>query len=144
MLEIHRAIALQDHLPGFAAWLGWVILVIEIFAVAILLVGLARFAWGYLGSELAGSDMVARTTRANLGRIVLARYILMALEVFIVADLLMTLLSASLQSLLFLALLVLVRSVISWFLEHEIRSLQAEARAEGDGPACASGSEGGR
>ena len=128
MMDTHRAIVLQDHLPGFAGWLGWVILVIELFAVAILLVGLARFAWGYLRSELAGSDMIARTTRANLGRIVLARYILMALEVFIVADLLMTLLSASLESLMFLALLVLVRSVISWFLEHEISKLTAEAR----------------
>jgi len=129
MPEIHRAIVLQDHLPGFAHWLGWAILGIELFAVVILFVGLARFAWGYLGSELAGSDMMARTTRANLGRIVLARYILMALEVFIVADLLMTLLSASLQSLLFLAVLVLVRSAISYFLEQEIRSIRAENRS---------------
>lgn len=131
MLDIHRAIVLQDHLPGFAAWLGWSILAIEMFAVAILFVGLARFAWGYLGSELAGSNMLAHTTRANLGRIVLARYILMALEVFIVADLLMTLLSASLDSLLFLALLVLVRSAISYFLEQEIRNIRAENEANG-------------
>jgi len=126
MFDTHRAIVMQDHLPGFAQGLGWAILGIELFAVVILFVGLTRFAWGYLGSELAGSDMVARDTRANLGRIVLARYILMALEVFIVADLLMTLLSASLQSLLFLALLVLVRSVISYFLEHEIRNIRNE------------------
>ncbi len=126
MFETHRAIVIGDHLPGLAEWLGWAVMVIELFAVVILFVGLARFAWGYLQSELAGSDMVARTTRANLGRIVLARYILMALEVFIVADILMTLLSASLQSLLFLALLVLVRSVISYFLEQEIQHIRAE------------------
>lgn len=126
MLDSHRAIVLQDHLPGLAGWLAWAVLVIELFAVAILFVGLVRFAWGYVRSELAGSDMIARTTRANLGRIVLARYILMALEVFIVADLLMTLLTASLQSLLFLALLVLVRSVISYFLEQEIRNIRAD------------------
>ncbi len=126
MFDTHRAIAIGDHLPLLAGWLGWAVLVIELFAVVILFVGLARFAKGYLSSEFAGSDMVARTTRANLGRIVLARYILMALEVFIVADILMTLLSASLESLLFLALLVLIRSVISYFLEHEIQQIRNE------------------
>ena len=126
MLETHRAIVMQDHLPGFADWLGWAVLVIELLAVAILFIGLARFVWACVGSELSGRSVMARDSRANLGRIELARYILMALEVFIVADLLMTLLSASLSSLLFLALLVLVRSVISWFLEHEIRAIRAE------------------
>lgn len=126
MLDTHRAIAIGDHLPGLVFWLEWAVTLIELFAVAILLVGLARFSWGYFSSELAGSSMVKRTTRANLGRIVLARYILMALEVFIVADILMTLLSASLASLLFLALLVLIRSVISYFLEHEIKAIKAE------------------
>lgn len=126
MFDTHRAIVMQDHMPRFAEWLGWAIVGIELIAVAILFVGLARFLWGYLASEVLRAPMVARDSRANLARIVLARYILMALEVFIVADLLMTLLSASLQSLLFLALLVLVRSVISYFLEHELREIRAE------------------
>ena len=126
MLETHRAIVMQDHLPGLAEWLGWAVLVIELVAVAILFIGLARFLRAYVASEMSGAAIIKRDSRANLARIELARYILMALEVFIVADLLMTLLSASLQSLMFLALLVLVRSVISWFLEHEIRAIRAE------------------
>ena len=126
MFESHRAIVIGDHLPRLAEGLGWAVLVIEIFAVVILFVGLVRFVAGYLRSEFAGHDMVARTTHANLGRVALARHILMALEVFIVADILMTLLSASLASLLFLAVLVLVRSVISFMLEHEIQQIEAE------------------
>lgn len=126
MPESHRAIVMQDHLPGLAEWLGWAVLVIELVAVAILFIGLARFLRAYVASEMSGAAIIKRDSRANLARIELARYILMALEVFIVADLLMTLLSASLQSLMFLALLVLVRSVISWFLEHEIRAIRAE------------------
>ncbi len=122
----HRAVVMEDHLPIFAEWLERLIIVIELLAVLLLVVGLMRFLWDYVASELTRDDMVARVSRANLGRIVLARYILMALEVFIVADILATLLSASFASLLFLALLVLVRSVISHFLEAEIRSIREE------------------
>ena len=126
MIEMHRAIALQEHFPLLATGLGWAILVIELFAAAILFIGLARFVWCYVGSEIAGRSVVERTSRANIGRIMLARYILMALEVFIVADLLMTLLSLSLQSLMFLGLLVLIRSIVSYFLEHEMRAIRED------------------
>lgn len=130
ILEIQRSIVIGDHLPRLAGWLAWVVVVVELFAVAILVIGLVRFGYEYVRSELGGHDMVARKTSANLARVVLARYILMALEVFIVADILMTLLSASFSDLLFLGFLVLVRSVISYFLEHEIRQIEAEDRRE--------------
>ncbi|HHX89195.1 MAG TPA: DUF1622 domain-containing protein [Paracoccus sp.] len=126
MNDSTRAVALDNHFPALGKGLEWAVTVIELFAVVILFIGLARFAWSYLRSELSGSDMVARTTSANLGRITLARYILMALEVFIVADILMAVVSASLQSLLFLALLVVIRSVISYFLEREMRHIQIQ------------------
>ncbi len=129
-LAQHRAVVIEDHLPVFAAVLERAIVAIELFAVLLLFVGLAKFVWDYLASELTRADMVTRSSRANLGRIVPARYILMALEVFIVADILATVLSASFASLLFLALLVLVRSVISHFLENEIRSIRAEEQAK--------------
>ena len=126
MLEAQRAIVLQDHLPALADALGWVILAIELFGALILLVGLGRFLAAYIGSELAGPTGVERHSRANVGRILLARYILMALEVFIVADLLMVLLSMSMTNLLFLGLLVLIRSVVSWFLEHELKAIRED------------------
>ena len=128
MMEVHRAIVLQEHLPALAEGLAWVILAIELFGALILFMGLGRFVLAYLGSELAGGSGPERHSRANLGRILLARYILMALEVFIVADLLMILLSMSMQSLLFLGLLVLIRSVVSYFLEHELRAIREEGR----------------
>ncbi len=126
MMEAQRAIVLQDHLPALADALGWVILAIELFGALILLVGLARFIAAYVGSELAGPTGVERHSRANVGRILLARYILMALEVFIVADLLMVLLSMSMTNLLFLGLLVLIRSVVSYFLEHELKAIRED------------------
>ena len=125
-LDAHRAVVLQDHVPWLAELLGHLIIAIEILAVILLLVGLSRFLWDYLSSELTRSDIAERASRANMGRIVLARYILMALEVFIVADILALLLSASFVNLLFLALLVLVRSTISYFLEKEIQAIPSE------------------
>jgi uncharacterized membrane protein len=127
-MERHRTIAVQEQLPALATGLEWLATVIELFAVAILLVGLARFAASYLRSELAGGPGLVRSSQMNSGRIVLARYILAALEVFIVADLLMTVLTLSIESLAFLAVLVLIRSVISYFLEHEIRAIQKEEK----------------
>ena len=44
---------------------------------------------------------------------------------FIVADLIMLVITMSLENLLFLALLVIVRTGISYFLEHEIRALES-------------------
>ncbi|MCC5986926.1 MAG: DUF1622 domain-containing protein [Pararhodobacter sp.] len=128
MMEVHRAIVLQDHLPVLADALAWVILAIELFGALILFVGLGRFVLAYVGSELAGGSGPERHSRANLGRILLARYILMALEVFIVADLLMILLSMSMQNLLFLGLLVLIRSVVSYFLEHELKAIREDGK----------------
>ena len=53
-----------------------------------------------------------------------------ALELLIVSDIIHTALSLQLQDLLFLGLLVLIRSLISFFLDREIRDIRAEL---GDG-----------
>ncbi len=122
-MESHRGVVLGQGLPGLARALDWLTTGIELVAVAILLVGLVRFLVGFVAAE-AGEAGMPRARRQNAGRILLARYILAALEVFIVADLMATVLTLSLQSLAFLAALVLIRSVISWFLDHEIRAMQ--------------------
>jgi uncharacterized membrane protein len=129
-MERHRTIAVQEQLPALATGLEWLATVIELFAVAILLVGLARFAASYLRSELAGGPGLVRSSQMNSGRIVLARYILAALEVFIVADLLMTVLTLSIESLAFLE---------SFFCRHRIRGPRAASSAAGLMAVLASG-----
>ena len=120
-----RPAALQAHLPRLSEGLEWVATGIEVFAILILISGMVRFAFYFLRGELRWNSGFAGTAEMAAARIVLARYILTALEVFIVADLILLVLSLSLQNLLFLALLVLVRTLISYFLEHEIRALEA-------------------
>ena len=53
----------------------------------------------------------------------LGRYILSALELLIVSDIIHTALSLALADLLFLGILVLIRSMISFFLNREIREI---------------------
>lgn len=125
-MDSHRTVVLHEHFAMLAAALEWLAAVIELFAVLILITGLVRFVAAYWVSEFSGGAGLARSSRMNSGRIVLARYILSALEVFIVADLLMTVLTLSMESLAFLAVLVLIRSIISFFLEHEIRAIRQE------------------
>ncbi len=121
-------VILQEHFPRLAGTLEWLATVIEIFAILILISGMLRFAFYFLRGELRWNAGVAGTEEMASARIVLARYILSALEVFIVADLIILVLTMSLESLLFLALLVAVRTVISYFLEHELRALETRRK----------------
>lgn len=119
-----RPVNLQVHLPHLAAALEWVAALIEAFAILMLVLGTLRFIYQWVRAEwrlTSGMDDLADMAAA---RIVLAHYILTGLEVFIVADLIMLVLTMSLENLLFLALLVIVRTGISYFLEHEIRALE--------------------
>jgi uncharacterized membrane protein len=115
--------SIADEFPMLAAVLETVASVVEIFAIAILLVGLVRFAVAYLGSEFAFSDPHRAAERMNAGRVVLSRYILAGLEVFIVSDIMRTVLSPTLEGLAVLGALVAIRSAISFFLEREMRGI---------------------
>ena len=67
-----------------------------------------------------------RVKRIDRERMELGRYILSALELLIVSDIIHTALSLALADLLILGLLVLIRSVISFFLDREIREIRGE------------------
>jgi uncharacterized membrane protein len=108
----------------------WLVSIVEIFAILILVLGLVRFAWTFLGGEALDKDALYRHHAINLGRIELARHIQAALEVFIVSDIIRTVLQLTLENLLILGLLVLIRTVISFVLEREMRHLE---RAEDGG-----------
>ncbi len=120
-----RPVNLQVHLPQLAEALEWAVALIEAFAILILIAGTLRFLYHFVLTEwrlTSGIDDMADLASA---RIVMAQYILTGLEVFIVADLIMLVLTLSLTNLFFLSLLVIVRTGISYFLEHEIRALES-------------------
>jgi uncharacterized membrane protein len=120
-------------LHGELAWLAhgleWVSAGVDLASIAIMLVGSMRFVVGFARAETAETS-TERLKRIDGHRMELGRYILSALELLIVSDIIHTALSLELGDLLFLGLLVLIRSVISFFLDREIRDIRAEL---GDG-----------
>lgn len=116
---------LHGQLPWLVEGLEWLSVGVDLFAILLLLIGAARFMLGAASAEVMRGD-TARVTRTNRARIGLGRYILAALELLIVSDILHTALSLALEDLVFLGLLVLIRSLISYFLERELDGLKKE------------------
>ncbi len=125
-----RTFSLEDHLGPFAAGFAWLVSIVEVFAILILVLGLLRFGAAFIGGEALRRRATQRSHALNTGRIELARHILAALEVFIVADVMRTVLEMSLENLLFLGLLVIIRSAISFMLEREMRHIEQAEDAE--------------
>jgi uncharacterized membrane protein len=129
-METHRAISLPFE--GLETWLGYLTGVIDLFAVTILVFGAARFMVWMVRAELSSASGGHRLERQDLARLELGRYILAALELLIVADVIHTALSFRLENIVFLGALVLVRSAISWFLDREIANI--EVKRQHDAP----------
>jgi uncharacterized membrane protein len=120
----HVEPTLAEELGIFVGILEMAAFVTEIFAILILLNGLVRFFVIYLRAELGFDGAGGRETGLNAGRVDLSRYILAGLEVFIVSDIIRTVLSPTLDKLAVLAALVVIRSIISFFLSREIREIE--------------------
>ena len=116
---------LHGHLHWLIAVIEWAAAAIDLFAIALLLVGAARFIVGCTRAELT-RDGSERVTRTNRHRVELGRYILAGLELFIVSDVVHTALSLAMADLIFLLMLVIIRSVTSYFLERELDALKHE------------------
>lgn len=118
---------LHAEFPGLVEALTWVEAGIDLFAIAVMLIGVVRFMAEFLRSETAGRARLAGIDGARIG---LGRYILAGLELFIVSDIIETALSLQLSDLVFLGLLVAIRSAISYFLEREISGIRRAGGAE--------------
>ena len=116
---------MHDFLPWLIEGFEILAAVIDIAAIILLLIGAARFLTGVTIAEIAkkGPERVRRTNRE---RIELGRYILAGLELFIVSDVIHTAISLRFADLLFLLMLVIIRSITSFFLDRELEQLKKE------------------
>ena len=121
--------SLSDHLGPLTPAFQWLVVLIELFAIAILLLGLVRFAGAFLSGEVLRRNAHQRDHDLNLGRLTLGRHILSGLEVLIVADLIRTMLDLTSDNILLLGGLVAIRSLISFFLERELSHLDRDGRS---------------
>lgn len=119
-------------LHGQLAWivdaLEWMASVIDLFAILLLLIGAIRFILGVVRAEIGSGPK--RMQRTNRQRVELGRYILAGLELFIVSDVIHTALSLAFADLLFLLMLVIIRSITSYFLDRELEQLKRELGSE--------------
>ncbi|PZR00891.1 MAG: hypothetical protein DI533_00665 [Cereibacter sphaeroides] len=120
-----RESLLDARFPGLVEVLGWVEAGIDLLAIAIMLIGVGRFVMDFAATLSVGE---ARGAGIDKARVDLGRYILAGLELLIVSDIMSTALSLQMADLVFLGLLVVIRSVISYFLGREIEGLQREVR----------------
>jgi uncharacterized membrane protein len=118
---------LHGELETLTAALEWVTAGIDILSIAIMLIGAGRFILGFVAAETRG-DARVRVQGIDRNRLELGRYILAGLELLIVSDIIHTALSLALNDLVFLGVLVLIRSMISFFLDREIREIREELR----------------
>lgn len=120
-----EASILHQDLSWLVHALEWAVVVIDLFACAILLIGAIRFIVGLVKAEICRDD-VARVRGVNGERVELGRYILAGLELLIVSDIIHTALSLAMIDLVFLGLLVVIRSLISFFLDRELEQVKKE------------------
>jgi uncharacterized membrane protein len=118
---------LHGELEWLLDLLDWAVVVIDLLAIAILLMGAIRFVLGFLRAEVQRSG-TERVRGINRERVELGRYILAGLEVLIVSDIIHTALSLKMIDLVFLGLLVAIRSLISFFLDRELEVVKQELR----------------
>ncbi|MGR3541323.1 MAG: DUF1622 domain-containing protein [Hasllibacter sp.] len=106
--------------------LEWVAGIIDILAILILVIGGVRFIIGFIQAEMSFRDDMRRVRGINGERVELGRYILAGLELLIVSDIIHTALSLAMADLVFLGLLVVIRSLISFFLDRELAEVKKE------------------
>jgi uncharacterized membrane protein len=116
---------LQGELTWLVSALQWASTAIDAAGIAIALIGAVRFIIGFVALEVR-ADPAARMLGIDRGRGELGRYILAALELMIVSDIIHTAMTMELGDLLYLGLLVLIRSVVSFFLDREMREISNE------------------
>jgi uncharacterized membrane protein len=116
---------LHSGAAGLVHALEWVAAAVDVLSILVMLVGVARFVAAFVSAEL-GRPVAERARVVNFGRMELGRYILAGLELFIVSDIIHAALSLALVDLVFLALLVAIRTVIAYSLEREMRDIRED------------------
>ncbi len=101
--------------------------IVGILAVLIMLWGVALILWRFVGARL----FHGRTFGRDAARSELGFYILLGLELLIIADVIKTITAPDLEHVLVLGLIVLIRTVIAFSLNWELTQ-EAEHRRRDD------------
>lgn len=89
-------------------------------SILILVIGVLRALVGFIKNEVAKENDKLRAKNINVIKNILGSYVLLSLEVLIAADIIQTIMDPSLNDVLILGGIVVIRTVISYFLGKEI------------------------
>lgn len=106
--------------------LQYIIYILYFIAITIIVYGIIVQYIGFLKSEFTSKSRKSATKNVMVLRNFLGTYILFSLEVLIGADIIESILDPSLDHILSLAALVIIRTIISYFLNKEIESNKTE------------------
>lgn len=98
--------------------IDWIVIVLNGMSIIVLLLGIARGTVQFIKNELT----VAAPQQIKLIKNQLGTYVLLSLEILIAADIIETILDPSLEDIFILATIVIIRTIISYFLGKEIES----------------------
>lgn len=98
--------------------------VVDTLSIVILLIGIVRAVYMFIKSEFTNRNNQQSANRINQIKNFFGSYILFSLEVLIAADIIKTIMKPSLNDVLILGLIVVIRTVISYFLGKEIEHTQ--------------------
>lgn len=104
----------------------YIVLVLNIFSILILLVGVTKALFGFIMNEGKGGNRFEIAHKNNKIKIYLGSYILLSLEVLIASDIIETIMNPTLDDILVLAGIVVIRTTISYFLGKEIEAAEKE------------------
>lgn len=102
--------------------LKYLILALDFIAILIIVYGIILQFIGFIKSEITSKKRKVAVDNIMMLRNYLGIYILFSLEILIGADIIESILDPSMEHILSLAALVIIRTIISYFLNKEIES----------------------
>ena len=102
----------------------YIIFALNAFSVIILLFGVGKSMIDFFKNEFSRQDRMAISKKNNYVKLYLGSYVLLSLEVLIASDIIETILNPSIEDILILAGVVVIRTAISYFLGKEMESTE--------------------
>lgn len=108
----------------------WLELIIDVSAALVMVLAFIVAFYSYLQTLLRSDQIEHNIRQMQIVRCDLGVKLVFALELLIISDLLVTIVSRSLDDMIIVGSLVLIRTVIAYFLNKEIEDISSEIAAE--------------
>lgn len=122
----------QNIMDNLIPFFDLFILALNIFSIVVLIWGVIMAGIDFLKSERNDRNRVTMARQNNFIKSFLGSYILLSLEILIAADIIESIIKPTFQDILKLAILVVIRTVISYFLHKEIEDALKDKENEID------------